>query len=58
MNQGLVWNKMVYDNYVRRGFALWIVVGMITAVLLIEGGGAATIVDDGGVGIQREGEWV
>ncbi len=41
---------MVFDNYVWSGDALWIAIGTITPVLLI--GGAAPVVDDGGVDLE------
>ncbi|MFZ3167618.1 MAG: hypothetical protein WA130_08385 [Candidatus Methanoperedens sp.] len=40
------------------GDALWIAIGTITPVLLIESEGAAPVVDDGGVGGRRGGGWV
>ncbi len=39
---------MVFDNYVWSGDALWIAIGTITPVLLIESWGAAPVVDNGG----------
>ena len=40
VNQGQM-EKIVADNYVRGGDALWIAIGMISSVLLIRTGGAA-----------------
>jgi len=44
---------MIFDNYVWSGDAIWIAIGTITSVLLIGGGGAAPVVDCGGVGGWR-----
>ena len=50
--------KMVSDNYVWRGHTLWIAIETIAPVLLIESGGGAPAVDNGGVGGGIGGGWV
>jgi hypothetical protein len=43
---------MLSDNYVWRGCTLWIAIETINPVLLMGSGGAAPVVEEGGVGLE------